>query len=76
MWLLLLFFLVAAPAWAEDLGELSAARTKLADFFSILLDIRVLKQAPACRASPRCYVGESQNHLVYGHACAFFHPLI
>ncbi len=24
MWLLLLFFLCAAPAWAEDLGELSA----------------------------------------------------
>ncbi len=29
MWLLLLFFLCAAPAWAEDLGELSANPARL-----------------------------------------------
>jgi hypothetical protein len=29
MWLLLLFLLGAAPAWAEDLGELSANPARL-----------------------------------------------
>ena len=32
MWLLVLFLLGAAPAWAEDLGELSANPARLSDF--------------------------------------------
>ncbi len=34
MWLLLLFLLDAAPAWAEDLGELSANPAGLSGSFS------------------------------------------
>ena len=34
MWLLLLFLLGAAPAWAEDLGELSANHARLSGSFS------------------------------------------
>jgi hypothetical protein len=33
MWLLVLFFLGAAPAWAEDLGELSANPAGLSGSF-------------------------------------------
>ncbi|MEK7350943.1 MAG: hypothetical protein AAB177_08710 [Nitrospirota bacterium] len=33
MWLLLLFFLGAAPTWAEDLGELSANPAGLSGSF-------------------------------------------
>jgi hypothetical protein len=35
MWLLLLLFLGAAPAWAEDLGELSANPAGLSGSFSL-----------------------------------------
>jgi hypothetical protein len=33
MWLLVLLFLGAAPAWAEDLGELSANPPRLSGSF-------------------------------------------
>jgi hypothetical protein len=35
MWLLLLLFLGAAPAWAEDLGELSANPAGLSGSFNL-----------------------------------------
>ena len=35
MWLLLLFLLGAAPAWAEDLGELSANLAGSFSFFGL-----------------------------------------
>jgi hypothetical protein len=35
MWLLLLFLLGAAPAWAEDLGELSANPAGLSGSFGL-----------------------------------------
>ena len=35
MWRLLLFLLGAAPAWAEDLGELSANHARLSGSFSL-----------------------------------------
>ena len=35
MWLLVLLFLGAAPAWAEDLGELSANPAGPSDLFSL-----------------------------------------
>ena len=37
MWLLLLFFLCAAPAWAEDLGELSANPAGLSGFSGLFM---------------------------------------
>jgi len=35
MWLLVLFLLGAAPAWAEDLGELSANPVRLSGSFGL-----------------------------------------
>jgi len=35
MWLLLIFLLGAAPAWAEDLGELSANPARLSGSFGL-----------------------------------------
>jgi hypothetical protein len=35
MWLLVLFFLCALPAWAEDLGELSANLAGLSGLFCL-----------------------------------------
>ena len=35
MWFLVLLFLGAAPAWAEDLGELSASPARLSGLFSL-----------------------------------------
>ena len=35
MWLLVLFLLDAAPAWAEDLGELSANPARLSGSFGL-----------------------------------------
>jgi len=35
MWILVVMFLLAAPAWAEDLGELSANPAGLSGVFSL-----------------------------------------
>ena len=41
MWILVLMFLLAVPAWAEDLGELSA----------IAADIQYHQQSPPAKPS-------------------------
>ena len=35
MWILVLMFLLAVPAWAEDLGELSANPARLSFIWSL-----------------------------------------